>query len=202
MGYHAAGTNWINPYDFKNKMLEISNSIPLIILQRDQSEGKITLGLDGKPSILYEVDDEDKQSMMVGILGSLKILLAAGSDFIFTGHNNDFGLNTEDIQMEVENVTDRLKHEKVIQYMKEVKERGIDRHRVGMFSAHQMGSCRMGISAEVSTVDENGEMWECDDLFVMDASIFPSASGANPMMTVYALSHMLSSRLAKQNLIQ
>lgn len=201
-GLAAAGTNWINPYDFKNKMLEISNSIPLIILQRDQSEGKITLGLDGKPSILYEVDDEDKQSMMVGILGSLKILLAAGSDFIFTGHNNDFGLNTEDIQMEVENVTDRLKHEKVIQYMKEVKERGIDRHRVGMFSAHQMGSCRMGISAEVSAVDENGEMWECDDLFVMDASNFPSASGANPMMTVYALSHMLSSRLAKQNLIQ
>lgn len=198
-GLAAAGTNWINPYDFKNKMLMMSNTLPLIILQRDQSEGTITLGLDGKPSISYEVGEEDKKSMMIGILGTLEILLAAGSDYVITGHNNDVGLNAQDIHTESKDVKDKVKHEKFIQYLQKVKHRGIDRHRIGMFSAHQMGSCRMGISSEVSAVDENGELWECDDLYVMDTSIFPSASGANPMMTVYTMSHMLSSRLAKKD---
>ena len=198
-GLAAAGTHWINPYDFKNKMLQISNTVPLIILQRDQSEGTIRVGLDGKPSISYEINEEDEQSMVIGILGTLEILLAAGSDYIFTGHNNDVGLNAKDVQMECKDIMDRIKHKKVIQYMQKVKDRGLGKHRIGMFSAHQMGSCRMGISSEVSAVDENGELWECDDLFVLDASIFPSASGANPMMTVYTLSHMLSSRLARKS---
>jgi choline dehydrogenase-like flavoprotein len=198
-GLAAAGTHWINPYDFKNKMLEISNTVPLIILQRDQSEGTISIGLDRKPSISYEINEEDEESMMTGILGTLEILLAADSDYIFTGHNNDVGLNAKDVQMESKDIMDRIKHEKVIHYMQKVKDRGLGKHRIGMFSAHQMGSCRMGISSEVSSVDENGELWECDDVFVLDASIFPSASGANPMMTVYALSHMLSSRLARKN---
>jgi len=32
----------------------------------------------------------------------------------------------------------------------------------------------------------------------MDASVFPSASGANPMVTTLAISHLLSNRLAKR----
>ena len=35
-----------------------------------------------------------------------------------------------------------------------------------------------------------------DDLFVIDASIFPTASGANPMVTTLAIAHLLSTRLA------
>lgn len=41
-------------------------------------------------------------------------------------------------------------------------------------------------------VDPNGESWECKNLFVADASVFPTSLGINPMITVEAVSYMLS----------
>ena len=46
--------------------------------------------------------------------------------------------------------------------------------------------------------DEEGECWECDGLYVCDASLFPTASGANPMVTTLATAYMLATRLASR----
>jgi hypothetical protein len=54
----------------------------------------------------------------------------------------------------------------------------------------------MSASPITGAVDLNGEAWDCDNLYVMDSSLFPTASGVNPMVTVMALAKMLSSRLA------
>ena len=69
---------------------------------------------------------------------------------------------------------------------------------MGLFSAHQMGSNRMGTDPAQSVVDEDGAVWGVDGLYVLDASIFPTASGANPMVTTLAITHMLATRLAER----
>ena len=45
-----------------------------------------------------------------------------------------------------------------------------------------MGTCRM--DQNTSVVDPNGRVWGVQKLWVYDASVFPSASGINPMVTV------------------
>eukprot|EP00879_Flechtneria_rotunda_P029812 GHRR01032263.1.p1 GENE.GHRR01032263.1~~GHRR01032263.1.p1 ORF type:complete len:151 (+),score=50.16 GHRR01032263.1:501-953(+) len=74
---------------------------------------------------------------------------------------------------------------------------GIRKYDVPLFSAHQMGSCRMGSNARSSVCDARGQCWEVCGLYVADASLFPTASGVNPMITVYALSYMVASGLAQ-----
>ena len=55
----------------------------------------------------------------------------------------------------------------------------------------------MASTSALGAVDEDGEVWEMDNVHVIDASIFPTASGANPMMTTMALSRGLAKRLVE-----
>jgi len=54
---------------------------------------------------------------------------------------------------------------------------------------HQMASCRMGASARSSVVDPEHRVWGVRGLYVADASVFPTASGVNPMLTIMAIAH-------------
>ena len=55
-----------------------------------------------------------------------------------------------------------------------------------------MGTCRMSATAAKGVVDPDGKVWGTEGLFVSDASVFPSASGVNPMVTNMAISDYIS----------
>ena len=59
----------------------------------------------------------------------------------------------------------------------------------GLYSAHQMSTCRMGGDAATHPLKLNGETVEVQNLFVADGSAFPACSGVNPMLTIMALAH-------------
>jgi choline dehydrogenase-like flavoprotein len=68
--------------------------------------------------------------------------------------------------------------------------------RLVLYSFHQMGTARMGRSAETSACDFEGRLRDAADVVVCDGSTFPTASGVNPMVTISAVAHMNASALA------
>jgi choline dehydrogenase-like flavoprotein len=50
----------------------------------------------------------------------------------------------------------------------------------------------MGSSPKTSAVKPTGETWDVKDLYVADASLFPTASGVNPMLTTYSLAYSIA----------
>ncbi|MBX7230628.1 MAG: GMC family oxidoreductase [Bdellovibrionales bacterium] len=52
--------------------------------------------------------------------------------------------------------------------------------------AHASGTCRMGINPEKSVVDSTNRAHDLDNLYIVDASFFPSSSGINPSLTLAA----------------
>ena len=75
----------------------------------------------------------------------------------------------------------------------------LDRNWSTLFSAHQMGTCRMGAGTETSVCDERGAVRGIDGLFVADASLFPASSGVNPMLTVMAVAKIVGEGLAARS---
>lgn len=129
---------------------------------------------------------------------AIKALIASGAENVCIASNGDSGISFTDKMDKTTPPVERLESEKVKKYLASIKKKGIEKHSISLFSAHQMGTCRLSVSPDLGVCDENGETWDCDDLYICDASTFPTASGANPMCTTLAISHMISSRIVQR----
>lgn len=52
--------------------------------------------------------------------------------------------------------------------------------------AHASGTCRMGDDSNHSVVNKNNRVHDIENLFILDASFFPSSAGINPALTLAA----------------
>jgi choline dehydrogenase-like flavoprotein len=53
-------------------------------------------------------------------------------------------------------------------------------------TAHQSGTCRFGTDPASSVLDTNCKTHELDNLYIVDASFFPSIGAVNPTLTIIA----------------
>jgi choline dehydrogenase-like flavoprotein len=73
------------------------------------------------------------------------------------------------------------------------------RSTIELFTVHMMGTCRMGSRAKHSVVNLEGELWDLPGCYVADASLFPTAVGVNPQVTIMALATRVANRLRLPN---
>ena len=52
--------------------------------------------------------------------------------------------------------------------------------------AHVCGTCRFGTDPKTSVLDPQNRAHQVDNLYVVDASFFPSSTGINPSLTIAA----------------
>ena len=74
-------------------------------------------------------------------------------------------------------------------YLQAVESASYEPNDVACFTAHQMGSCRMGSDPSTSVADGRGELHDSPGVWIGDASAFPTAPGVNPMVSIMSLAH-------------
>jgi choline dehydrogenase-like flavoprotein len=157
------------------------------VLPRDASEGRVRIGKDGNPRVDYRLNAADERRIAEGVIQAARVLEAAGAREIYSMHPGWLSY-FPDRPGDFERWAD------------ETRRRGYRDGRVTFFSYHQMGSCRMGVDPSGSAVGPNNESHEVAGLYVLDGSCFPTASGVNPMLSIYGIAHrgakLLAERLA------
>jgi cholesterol oxidase len=65
-------------------------------------------------------------------------------------------------------------------------------------TAHILGGCCMGESADMGVVGFNGEVFGYPNLFVADGSVVPANLGVNPSLTITALSEYIMAQMPEK----
>jgi long-chain-alcohol oxidase len=166
-------------------MRSLRHIVPIPVIVRDRGGGTVNVDRRGEPVVRYRLSRFDLRHLRVGFEGAARILEAAGARRIVSAHARGVGYEPG-------------RGSSVEDFCRRADAAGWRRGQCVMYSAHIMGSVRMGGSPKISATNPEGETWEVSRLYVWDGSSFPTASGVNPMVSIEAIAHMGASRLAAQ----
>jgi len=138
------------------------------VMVKDRPQGSVRVSKKGVVSIHYNFHERDKQSLREGMKLSAKLFFAAGAKKVHVNHVDAPILrNEKDVEM--------------------IDKFPMEANRMLLYSAHQLSSCRMGPDPRTSVTDSYGKVHEMNNLYISDASLFPTALGHNPQLTIMAL---------------
>jgi choline dehydrogenase-like flavoprotein len=157
---------------------------PSIVLTRDSNEGQVRLSKTGQPYFDYRLGKEEKRLLRHGMAAAARIHHAAGADRILTLHT-------------VRLAWEREGGGSIDKFCREIAAASTSPNRLPLFSAHQMGTARIGTDHASAVCDPHGAVFGMSGAYVADASLFPSAPGVNPMVTIMALARHIGKGLMR-----
>jgi choline dehydrogenase-like flavoprotein len=175
----ASGGFGARHQDVMSKLSRVSALIALTVdgFLPTERGGTISLRGDGRIGIDYPIPPEIWEALREGSKALARVHLAAGAEAVWSLHEEPVEIRSErDVAL-------------------------LDRApwapgRVQVFTAHQMGGCGMGRDPERSVVGPELKLNAHENVFVVDGSVFPTSLGVNPQLTIFALAHWASERIA------
>lgn len=193
---------WRGGLEYKRFASKMKHMGGYISVPRDRDTGRVYPDPDdGRVRVQYHPSAFDKKNIMEGVLALAKICYVQGAREIFTvvpgvpsfirsdnPPSPSTASSANPAEAEEQGINDPLFNT----WLESVRRNGFPYPETVFVAAHQMGTCRMAASSKSGVVDPSGRVWGCQNLFVADASVFPTASGVNPMVTTMAISDFIS----------
>ena len=197
LGLLALALPWASAADHASRMGDARHIAPLIAITRDGGEGRTIVTRAGRVRLDYKLDAAGIATLRHGIAAMARIALASGQA------EEVIGVGTP---MAVHRVgpggagasggTGRSADEAA--FLARLEAMDFSPNRGAVFSAHQMGTVRMGASATDHPADPRGHVRRnrsgalVRGLYVADGSTFPTGIGVNPMLPIMAMARRVS----------
>ncbi|HEX8132559.1 MAG TPA: GMC family oxidoreductase [Actinomycetes bacterium] len=179
----AAALPWQSAAQHRELMQRSAHLSLVGVLCRDTTEGRVRIDRDGNPRVRWRLNRQDEDRMAAGMAAAGEVLAAAGATEVFSVHRQRFAFRPGGADA----------HRA---WAEATRQAGYRAGRATLASYHQMGSCRIGTDPAGSAVGPDQQTHEVKALYVADASVFPTAVGVNPMLTVMGLAHRAAAGIA------
>ena len=178
-------------------MLKYGHTAGFISLTRDRDTGRVYANTEsGAPVVDYTPSNFDAEHTLEGVQALAKICYVTGAKEIRVQLPDvePFRPQREQgkAQAEGKSSDPEFTDPAFAAWLGTVRKAGNKAPLAVWSSAHQMGTCRMSGTSDDGVVDGKGKVWGKENLYVADASVFPSASGVNPMATVLTVADWIS----------
>jgi choline dehydrogenase-like flavoprotein len=182
-GLIGSATPWISAADHKQRMEDFRFTANFISLTRDRGAGQVSVDANGESMPMYPVTDElDLENLKNGIEVQVRLHEAAGA---------------HQIGPLAEGAPTWRRGDDLETFIGAVKRIPFRAGGYKLFSAHQMGTCRMGEDPQTSVAGPWGELHDTKGVWIGDGSAFPTSSGTNPMVSIMALAHRTAEAMAQ-----
>ena len=174
----------------------IRHVAPLIAVTRDGGAGRVSLARSGRPRIDYRLDERGVATLRHALVSMAGLVRAAGArEIIAVGTPpRRHGRGGFESGREARSFT---------VFEDALRSFDFGPNRGSLFSAHQMGSARMGASVADHPSDPAGRVRTrtgaiIGGLYVGDGSLVPTGLGVNPMITIMALARRVARTVAAE----
>ncbi|MBA3300766.1 MAG: GMC family oxidoreductase N-terminal domain-containing protein [Thermoleophilaceae bacterium] len=183
-GIISGAAAWDEGASHKAEMMKFPWTAPFISVARDHGEGEVVIDDRGRPVVRWGLGDEvDLKLAKRANVELARLHKAAGAREIHTLHDPPRRWIEGD---DFEAFLAGLEHQA-----------GYGPQECACFTAHQMGSCRMGSDPSASVADGRGELHDVKGVWIGDASAFPTAPGVNPMISIMSLASRTASKIVE-----
>jgi choline dehydrogenase-like flavoprotein len=174
----AFGGAWLagTGAEHQRSMLDFGHVGSIGVHLGDRSEGRVGLGNDGAIRASYKLNREDADRIAFGIARAAEVHFAAGAGLVYPNVPRFGTLKPGDLPAFE---AARLKPSEL---------------RLEAF--HPMGTARISADPRHGVCAPDGSVRGLRDLYVADASLFPTSVGVNPMMTIVAFAKQVSRGIA------
>lgn len=141
----------------------LPNLCGMLVMVSDKGTGTVKAFPDGRADITYHFHPDDVQRIKDGLVAVAKILLAGGAtDLRAPIHGVNVCNSSEELNDQLQSCT--------------IED-------FTLYAAHPMSTCRMSNSPKTGVINRNGETHNIRNLYIADASIFPTSLGVNPQLS-------------------
>ncbi len=163
----------------EERMNDYTRMAKIGVLLRGNNLGELKKRHGTFSPLQYNLTGADKTKIRHGIRTAANIFLEAGADEVFTVHFKELLFRKDHKEED----------------LKKADTCSLEPRDLMLHTAHPQGGCKMGKPGN-GVVDFNGHSYDVDNLFVCDASLFPTSIGVNPQVTILALATKIGEHLA------
>jgi len=187
-GLLALGIPWTSRSEHQRLMKLAPHIAPLVAIARDDGGGRVSETRNGFAKIEYRTTPRDERTLRAALGSLVRLAESAGANEIIAAGSPPISWRRSDGVAAFALLEERLTRFDFAP------------NRGTVFSAHQMGTARMGSDPHDHVCDPYGRVRSSSrpratdphgglikGLYVADGSLFPTAIGVNPMITILAL---------------
>jgi choline dehydrogenase-like flavoprotein len=189
LGLIALALPWSGAADHAELMAAVRRVAPLIAVSRDGGEGRTSLTRAGRVRIDYRLDRAGIATLRHALVSMARLARAAG------GVDEIVGVATPMLRHATAGADESVRFGR---FEAALGAMDFGPNRGGVFSAHQMGTVRVGASAADHPADPRGRVRSdaggqlVRGLYIADGSTFPTGIGVNPMLGIMAMARRIS----------
>jgi choline dehydrogenase-like flavoprotein len=161
-------------HQHKDWMKQYRRFMSVIVLKLDEPEerNRVSTSRRGTPVLYYRLSKRSVSGLVHSMRSVSKIFFAAGAETALIPASRTGAVRATACDADLE---------------EQIHPRFFRRGLAPVASAHPQGGCRMGPSIESSVVDSYGRLHGAANIFVADASVFPTSVKVNPYLSVMVL---------------